>query len=504
MSRLVPRWGVAAAALLAGMAPGVVTGAGAMAPTAAPTHPPCAGTSPWPLVGANLSNTRDVAGGPTPAQVRSLKVLWRFHASDGDFTGTPVVGDCMVFVGSNGGWVRALDEQTGQLVWQVHLGGPIPSSAAFAGNRVFVAVANPGAPSVAALDASTGALLWDTTIDVQADSDAYGSPVVSGGTVYEGVAGLVTSEVSSSSIHVRGGLVALDASSGALRWHTYTVPPGRDGGAIWSSPSLDRSTGLLYVGDGNAYHSPAAPTTDSVLVFDSRTGALLQHFQATSGDVFNGVANPTGPDLDFGAAPNLLTLPGGVKAVGVGQKAGVYWMLRRSDLKPIWDTRVGTSDAFGGVVGSTAVDAHDVYGPNTLPGYLWALHQRGGHLAWIDPSLDPLHYGPASVSNGVVYTDDSDGFLDCVDASDGLLLTRIPLNTVPTTSYAEAYGGVSIANGTVFTDTGSQSSEGDVIALGTLPPGRPGRAGPYAGGLPELAINGSSPEGSRMPSSRKV
>jgi polyvinyl alcohol dehydrogenase (cytochrome) len=467
MSWLVRRWGtVAAGALLAGMAPGVVTGADALAP-AALTHQPCARTSSWPLVGANLSNTRDVAGGPTPAQVGSLKVLWRFHASNGDFTGTPVVGDCMVFVGSNGGWVRALDEQTGQPVWQAHLGGPIPSSAAFAGNRVFVAVANPGAPSVAALDASTGALLWSTTIDNQPYSDAYGSPIVSGGAVYEGVAGSVTSEVSSSNIHVRGGLVALDAKSGAIRWHTYTVPPGDDGGAIWSSPSLDRSTGLLYVGDGNAYHSPAAPTTDSVLVFDSTTGALVRHFQATGGDVFNGVANPTGPDLDFGASPNLLTLAGGIKAVGIGQKAGIYWMLRRSDLKPIWDTRVGPGDAFGGVVGSTAVDAHSVYGPNTLPGYLWALHQRGGHLAWIDPSLDPLHYGPASVSNGVVYTDDSDGFLDCVNASNGLLLARIPLNPVPTTSYAEAYGGVSIANGTVFTDTGSQSTEGDVIALRT-------------------------------------
>lgn len=458
----------AAAGLLAGVIPGAVglpTRAALPGALGGLTPSTCAGASAWPMVGADLANTRNASGGPSPSQVSSLSVLWRFHASDGDFTGTPVVGGCTVYVGSNGGLVRALHENDGALSWQTQLGGPIPSSAALDGGTVFVALANPGAPSVAALDASTGKVLWKTNIDAQPDSDAYGSPIVYNGVVYEGVGGVVTSEVSSSTITVRGGLVALDEKSGIVLWHTYTVPSGDDGGAIWASPSIDPQTGLLYVGDGNAYHSPAAPTTDSLLVFDSRSGQLVRSFQATGSDVF-GTNNLIGPDFDFGASPNLLTLPGGVKAVGIGQKAGVYWMFRRSDLAPLWKSTVGLGDAFGGVIGSTAVDGSQVYGPNTLPGFLWAVGQQSGQLAWLDPSLDPLHYGPASVSNGVVYSEDSYGFLDAVNAASGLLLARMPLNPLLASSYAEAYGGVSVADGKLFADTGSQSTTGDVLAIG--------------------------------------
>ena len=456
----------AAAGLLAGVVPGAV-GASTEAVLPTPlTSSNCAGPPAWPMVGADLSNTRDASGGPSTSQAGALQVLWRFHATDGDFTGTPVVGGCTVYVGSNGGWVRALHEKDGTVAWQTQVGGPIPSSVALDGGTVFVALGTPGSPSVAALDASSGRVIWKTQIDAQPESDAYGSPIVYNGVVYEGVGGVVTSEVTDSTITVRGALVALDARTGSVLWHTYTVPPGDDGGAIWSSPSVDTATGLLYVGDGNAYHSPAAPTTDSLLAFNSKTGQIVRHFQATGGDVFN-ASNLTGPDLDFGASPNLLTLPGGVQAVGIGQKSGLYWMFRRSDLTPLWNTRIGLPDAFGGVIGSTAVDGTRVYGPNTLPGLLWALGQQAGQLAWLNPPLDPLHYGPVSVSNGVVYSEDSLGFLDVIDAGTGLPLARMELNPLLGGYYSQAYGGVSIADGQIFADTGSQSATGDVLAIGT-------------------------------------
>ncbi|HEX4865389.1 MAG TPA: PQQ-binding-like beta-propeller repeat protein, partial [Acidimicrobiales bacterium] len=177
----------AAAGLLGGVVPGAVGVPTNAALPAAPAQTGCAGPPAWPMGGADLANTRDAPGGPSASQVGSLTVLWRFHAADGDFTGTPVVGGCTVYVGSNGGWVRALHEKDGSLSWKTQVGGPIPSSAALDGTTVFVAIANPGAPSVAALDASTGKVLWETKIDAQPDSDAYGSPIVYQGVVYEGV-----------------------------------------------------------------------------------------------------------------------------------------------------------------------------------------------------------------------------------------------------------------------------------------------------------------------------
>lgn len=438
----------------------------------------------WPLVGNDVANTRNAPGGPVPTQVPTLQVKWRFHAANGDFTGTPVIGDCKVFVGSNGGLVRALEEQTGVVAWSTNIGAPDPSSAALdsADGLVLAAGAQVGHPFVTALDESSGALRWKSAVSSQPDSVTYASPLFvpavplstgAGGTtltnlVIEGVASVVSAETGSAGDTNQGELVALDASTGVVKWTTFTVPSGDNGGAIWSAPSYDPSTNTLYVGTGNAYSGTAAGTTDSVLAIDASTGAIVRHFQATGNDVF-GASSLTGPDFDFGAAPNLFTL-GDRPVLGIGQKSGVYWVFDRASLDPIWSATVARGSAFGGVVGSTAVDGSRIFGPNTLPGYMWALQRSTGQLAWVDPSLDPLHYGPATVSDGVVYSEDSSGFLDCVQAATGLLLDRIPLNGVSDLtagSYAEAYGGVSVdsVTGTVFADTGSQASAGDVLAL---------------------------------------
>src|SRR5207249_5445730 len=147
----------------------------------------------------------------------------------------------------------------------------------------------------------------------------------------------------------------LRARTGKIRWRTYTVPPRHDGGAVWSSPTVDKRTGRLYVGTGNAYHAPSASTTDSVLELDARSGRMIAHNQATHGDVWNGtegIAN--GPDHDFGASPQLFRGPGGRRLVGDGQKSGTYWGLDRSTLRTRWSTSTGAGSQVGGILGSTA------------------------------------------------------------------------------------------------------------------------------------------------------
>src|SRR5579884_2159956 len=112
------RWPMAALAVVVGSAVGGAKGGGMLGPTS-PAATTC-GT--WPQVGNDVSNTRSSEGGPSASQVPTLQVKWRFQATDGDFTGTPVLADCTVFVGSNGGTVRALDEQTGAVEWAENLG----------------------------------------------------------------------------------------------------------------------------------------------------------------------------------------------------------------------------------------------------------------------------------------------------------------------------------------------------------------------------------------------
>jgi polyvinyl alcohol dehydrogenase (cytochrome) len=214
----------------------------------------------------------------------------------------------------------------------------------------------------------------------------------------------------------------------------------------------------VYVGTGNAYHPPATALTDSVLAFQARSGKVLRHYQATSGDVWT-LADPTGPDFDFGASPNLFTAPGGRRLVGEGQKSGVYWALDRRTLKPVWHTRVGPGSAGGGIIGSTAYDGTRLYGPDTTGSEVWAL-DRSGAVSWRANEIGPVNYSPVTVAHGVAYITDFSTFLSARSTSTGQLLANLPLG-------APSFGGVSVAGGFVYAAVGTTMSPlgGSVVAF---------------------------------------
>jgi hypothetical protein len=118
---------------------------------------------------------------------------------------------------------------------------------------------------------------------------------------------------------------------------------------------------------------------------------------------------------------------------------------------------VGPPSFVGGILGSTAYDGSQVYGPNTPGGEIWALG-RDGSVAWLSLDADPVHFAPVAVVNGVVYGNDMAGFLNARDAGSGLLLARYPLG-------GPSWGGVSIAAGTIFTVTGIQGDSGFIQAF---------------------------------------
>jgi polyvinyl alcohol dehydrogenase (cytochrome) len=420
----------------------------------------------WPMYGKDLANSRNGGtAGPSVTQVPTLAESWRFSSDDGDFTGTPVVARGTVVVGSYGGTVFALDARTGAVKWTRDLNpGPtddrsptINGSAAIASGRVYVPVADVDTPRVVALSLASGALLWDKIIDTQRDSDVFGSPAVWNGTVFMGVSALF-GELNDPDVRVRGAVVALDAVTGGRRWKTFTVPRGLDGGSVWTTPAVEPATARLYVGTGNAYHEPAADTTDAMLAVDAGSGRMVDHFQATPNDVWNGTANVlTGPDHDFGASANLFTGPDGRKLVGEGQKSGAYWALDRATMEPVWQTLTGPGSQVGGIIGSTAYDGQRIFGPDTLGGEIWALGRDGG-VAWVSSDGDAVHFGSVTTANGVVYSADTTGLLTARDAATGLVLAQRPLG-------APSWGGISVDGGTVFAVTGTQGDSGSVVAF---------------------------------------
>jgi len=424
----------------------------------------------WPMYGHDLANTRSGgSAGPSATQVVTLSKTWRFDTKKGDITGTPVLAAGTLVVGSNGGWVFALNSVTGKLRWSHRVDGPVNGSAAIVpdprargGGLVYVAAAKPGRPHLVALRLRTGKPAWDAVLTSQARSDTFGSPVVWRKTIYIGTSGYF-GEFTDPGGHARGSVVALDARTGKRRWRTFTVPRHHDGGGVWSTPAIDTRTGRLFVGTGNAYHAPAANTTDAVLALDARTGKIVRGFQATPNDVWT-LADPTGPDADFGASPNLFRDAKGRALVGEGQKSGVYWALDRRTLKPVWRTRVGPGGASGGILGSTAYDGARIYGPNTAGNLVWAL-DRTGALKWVSKAVGPLNFGAATVSNGVVYVTDFNGVVTARDAASGLPLAQLPIGS-------PSFGGVTVAGKAVFAAVGTSMSPngGSVVAFGDTSP----------------------------------
>ncbi|MBV9212826.1 MAG: PQQ-binding-like beta-propeller repeat protein [Actinobacteria bacterium] len=435
----------------------------------------------WPFYGRDLANSRD--GGPTgPSynEVATLGPVWSFESKKGDFTGTPVISRGTLVAGAGDGTVYALDASTGRKRWSRATGAPINGTAAISGGRVFVPLATVGAPAIAALRLSDGKQLWRHVLDRQKDADMFGSPVVwsvparhrrdreDGGrdrgtgddgrpTVFVGVSAEY-GEVNDPNVAVRGSVVALDARTGKVRWKRYAVPPHRDGGAVWSTPAIDTRTKRVYVGTGNAYHAPAADTTDSILALDTRSGKITGHFQATAQDVWNETGNKAaGPDYDFGASPNLIADPLGRPLVGEGQKSGTYWAVDRRTMRPDWNVFTAHgAPAVGGIVGSTAYDGTRIFGPDTPAGEVWAA-SRTGSLDWVSSDGGPLQFSAVSVANGVAYTTNLSGTLTARDVATGAPLAKLPLG-------APSWGGVAIAGGYVFAVTGTSGTIGYIVA----------------------------------------
>jgi polyvinyl alcohol dehydrogenase (cytochrome) len=400
---------------------------------------------------------------------------WRDDVTDGDFTGTPIVSGGVAYVGSNGGIVRAIQavaggsRPAGSLLWSTSVSpDPINGSLAVSGATVYVPVAKVGGPYLVALDAATGHQLWSTVLDTSTDADVYGSPTVAPAPdgrplVLEGVSAVSGDPASP----LRGSVTALDASSGGVVWKQYTVPAGLNGGAVWSTPSVDVATGAVYVGTGNAYSGQAAPTTDAILELDLATGAIRGFFQATSGDVFS--SSTPGLDFDFGASPNLIDV-GGRHLVGEGQKSGAYWVLDRTTMQPVWHAQVGPGSEVGGVLGSTAFDsaANQIAGPISAPGYVWSVQASTGTPKWVSVGLgDPVHLSPVAISSGVVYSLLSSGFLGAWSEQTGLPLAQLSLSKPGSITPELSFGGVSVADGLVIANTGTQGSNGSVVAFRT-------------------------------------
>ncbi len=512
----------AALAATALVAPGTVAGA------VGPVPSPYAGCGPvgvtggeWRSFGKDLSNTRhqERERAIAHADVPTLGPAWTFSSVEaggaGDFTGTPVIADGCLYVGSNRGWVFALNADTGALVWkaQVPEGGGINASVGVADGRVYAAVSRTSrgdggcpdpcvGPYLVAFDQATGDVVWHTTpLDTQPGADVYASPIVYQGAVFLGISG-GSAELGDETDRYafQGAITFTDAATGTLLKKTWTIHPPMTpddefaGATVWSTPAIDPATGHAYVGAGNPFKPQAEhPHANAVLkvdvdpgratfgeIVDSYKGDIDEYVDLSALPCVDFVGNyppyyPQGLgscsdlDLDFGASPNLFTDASGRTLIGAGQKSGVYHVFYADTMDRAWTSLVGPPSLVGGIVGSTAYDGSSIYGPVTPAGYLWSVDKAGGTPRWVSPVADGAHWGePVAVANGIVYTVDLKGFLDAYDARNGVPLLHRPIVAGSRTGAdpAASWGGVAVARNTVYAATGITGLEnGFVVAF---------------------------------------
>jgi outer membrane protein assembly factor BamB len=90
-----------------------------------------------------------------PASITGPAVAWKFNTGQ-EVVAAPVVADGVVYCGSKGGGVFALDAATGAQVWKAQMKFPVTARAALAGDAVVLECAN----ALHGLDRKTGQERW--------------------------------------------------------------------------------------------------------------------------------------------------------------------------------------------------------------------------------------------------------------------------------------------------------------------------------------------------------
>jgi polyvinyl alcohol dehydrogenase (cytochrome) len=368
----------------------------------------------------NTTITRQNAG--------QVEMLWKINPDEGfeqfdSVFSQPVISGDRIYFGSWDGNEYAVDHN-GQVLWKAFLGrtvdptncvplqGGVSGTAALAdsmnssqkGKWLYV---TGGDGSLYALNADTGETIWSTHLGDPPASYLWSSPVLYNGSVFTAMASFGDCPL------VRAFVVKLDAKSGKIQNTFYTVPENCVGGSVWSVPSIDPETGVLYVTTGNAEKcGDQAPYQNAILALNTKDLSYVDHWQVPQAEWV--------VDSDFGATPTLFETSAGRKLVGAGNKNGMYYALDRSDLKagPVWKVRLaegGPCPQCGqGVLAPTAFDGKRLYsagGQTTIQGKtcgssLRAHNPDDGTVLWetcLPVENDPF---PAAITGAVTVTPD--------------------------------------------------------------------------------------------------
>ena len=414
---------------------------------------PLSATADWPTYHYDPARTGNQAGQPF---TRSLTNLWSLKV-DGEVFAEPLVAGNRVLVATENNSVYSLDPASGGIQWGVHLGAPVPQNELPCGNIDPVGITGtpvvdlaagviytvglvwaPGNQSsihyqMFALNLSNGSLRWQRSIS------GFGSPFnaryqgqrmalsLSNGIVYMGFGGRA-----GDCGDYRGWIVGAPAS-GVGNLIAFSA-----GGAFWASggPSGD-AAGNVYAASGNTCGPCPVLNSETVVKLSPSLGVI---------DTFtpSNQASLNGSDTDLGSVTPALIGAGLVFQVG---KEGVGYLLNSSSLggtnhqTAAFSARVCTRTA-DAAFGATAYAAPLLYVP--CADRLEALTVTTGAT----PSFASAWHGPAVtfstppvVANNLVWTIDTNGLLQGLDAATGSAVVATDLGRANHFASPTADGG---------------------------------------------------------------
>jgi outer membrane protein assembly factor BamB len=300
----------------------------------------------WPMFGLNPARTRYL---PAKGVKPPFRKLWRFTEKPLLEFPPVYVGGKLYFVDNNG-TARALDADTGKILWERSVGRLNASSPAYYKHRLYIVNLVPG--HIVKLDAKTGKTIWKRSLPGRAES----SPVVIDRTVYFGCedgnlyalstgkgnvrwATSLNGPVKSAPAYYRGTLYvgdyggsmnAVDAKSGEIRWQTASLGSGfGTSGAFYSTPAV--AFGRVYAGNND----------NRVYSFDRKDGTLAWSY-STGGYAYSG--------------PTVSTTRHSPPTVYIGSFDGNVYALDAEDGGLRWSRSAG-----GQVIGSLSAIGDIVY-----------------------------------------------------------------------------------------------------------------------------------------------
>ena len=315
-------------------------------------------------LGGPQHHAEAVDGGITAATVAGLTCRWRWHPQTiadrpGSIFSTPVTWKGTVFVGTNSGFLVALDGATGKLRWQRDFGFQpnLTCNAAGISSSPTVRDDGSGNPLVYLnapdgylyeVDGRTGDTVWQSVVQIPSttvnDSYVWASPTLANGRVYVGIASGVTRR----SCAVRSRRTT--SRPGHCSPRGGRCPSGYAGAGVWTSVAADADA--VYVTTGSttsaidaAHRSTTTNDFDqySMVKLDATTLAPLGKWPAPVTDI---------GDPDFGSSPILFraTVAGHTtELAGACNKDGNFYAVRTDTMQLVWSRQVGTGEDAGEV-----------------------------------------------------------------------------------------------------------------------------------------------------------